>query len=226
MRHKILAVALVVVLGAALAGCMTPSGYYDPAGSAAGGMMGGAATGAALGAIIGAATGNPAAGAWIGAASGAGAGALAGSIYARQQNAAMAQGQAQGPPQGPAQGPAAEGPPPPGYDPSMGNVISIDQAVAEPELVQAGGQVMLTMNYSVMTPQNLVVPVNLVREIRKNAQLIDQPYQQPRQVRNGAYTARVAYSLPANALPGGYVATFRIVSGLGVTEKSVYFTVQ
>jgi hypothetical protein len=212
MRYKFMAVALAVTLGVASAGCMTPSGYYDPQASAAGGMVGGAATGAALGAIIGAATGNPGAGAWIGAASGAGAGALAGSIYAREQNVARAQ--------------AAQGPPPQGYDPSLGNIFAIDQANVDPQRVQPGGQVMLTMNYRVMTPQNLAVPVNLVQEIRKDGQPIDQPYQQSQQVRNGSYVARVAYSLPASAARGGYVVTFRIMSSLGTMEKTVYFSVQ
>ncbi|MBI5238277.1 MAG: hypothetical protein HY887_07645 [Deltaproteobacteria bacterium] len=85
---------------------------------------------------------------------------------------------------------------------------------------------MLTMNYRVMTPQNQPVPVQLVREIRKDGQLIDQPYQEPRQVPNGSHAARVAYHLPPNAPPGSYVATFRIVSSLGTSEKSVYFSVQ
>lgn len=85
---------------------------------------------------------------------------------------------------------------------------------------------MLTMNYRVMTPQNQPVAVQLVREIRKDGQLIEQPYQEPRQVQNGAFAARVAFNLRPNAPPGNYVATFRIVSNLGTTEKSVYFSVQ
>jgi hypothetical protein len=212
MRHKIMAVALVVIMGVALTGCMTPSGYYDPGASAAGGMVGGAATGAALGAIIGAATGNPGTGAWIGAASGAGVGALGGSIYAREQNMARAQ--------------AAQGAPPSGYDPAMGNMVAIDQVSVDPVRVQSGSRIMLNMNYRVMTPQNQPVTVQLVREISKDGQQIDQPYQEPREVRNGSHGARIAYNLPTNVPPGSYVATFRIVSSLGTTEKSVSFSVQ
>lgn len=222
MRCKIKAVVLVVILAVALAGCQTPSGYYDPQASAAGGMAGGMVTGAALGALIGAAAGNPAAGAWIGAASGAGVGALVGSAYARDQNMARAQT-----PPGPLpQGQPPQGPPPQGYDPGMGNAVAIDQAQVAPDRIQPGGQVMLTMNYHVMTPQNAVVPLTLVREIRKDGQMLAPPYEEPRQVRNGSYEARVGYNLPPNAPPGGYVATFRVISGLGTTEKSVYFSVQ
>jgi len=214
MRQKVTAVVLVVLLGLALAGCQTPSGYYDPGASAAAGMVGGAAGGAALGSIIGAATGNPGTGAWIGAASGAGVGALAGSIYARDQNQNLARAQ------------AAPGPPPSGYDPPMGNGVVIDQAYVSPPNARPGSQIMLTMNYRVMTPQNQPVALQLVREISKDGQLIEQPYQEPRQVRNGAFAARVGFNLRPNVPPGNYVATFRIVSNLGTAEKSVYFSVQ
>jgi hypothetical protein len=218
MRQQIMAVALVLMLGAALAGCQTSSGYYDPGASAAGGMLAGAAGGAALGSIIGAATGNPGAGAWIGAASGAGVGALAGSVYARDQNQNLARAQAE------------QGAPPPGYGPGYGpgrgNLVAIDQAFVQPNVVRPGSQVMLIMKYRVMSPQNQPVPVQLVREISKDGQLINQPYQEERQVPNGTYGARVAYNVPPDFPPGNYVATFRIFSSLGNSEKSVYFSVQ
>ena len=70
MTRKCLAIAGVVLLVVSLAGCVTDSGYYDPARSAGAGALGGAATGAAIGSIIGAATGNAATGAWVGAAAG------------------------------------------------------------------------------------------------------------------------------------------------------------
>jgi hypothetical protein len=177
-------------------------------------MVGGAAGGAALGSIIGAATGHPGAGAWIGAASGAGAGALAGSLYARDQNQNLARAQ------------AAPGAPPPGYDPGMANAVAIDQVYVQPNRARPGNQIMLTMKYRVMSPQNQPLSVQLVREISKDGQLIDQPYQEERQLPSGAYGARVAYHLAPSIPPGNYVATFRVLSSLGTSEKSVYFSVQ
>ena len=85
MSRKILTLALVVIFGLSLVGCMEESGYYSPERSAGAGALGGAATGAALGAIIGAATGSPATGAWIGAASGALVGGVGGYLYAEHQ---------------------------------------------------------------------------------------------------------------------------------------------
>ena len=70
MKRKWLAVPIVFLFVVSLAGCVTDSGYYDPARSAGAGALGGAAAGAALGASIGAASGHAATGAWIGAAAG------------------------------------------------------------------------------------------------------------------------------------------------------------
>ncbi|MDD5642585.1 MAG: glycine zipper domain-containing protein [Syntrophales bacterium] len=270
MQHKIKVMALVAVLGLVLAGCQTPSGYYDPGTSAAGGMLGGAAGGAALGAIIGAATGNPGAGAAIGAATGAAVGGVGGAVYANDQNMSRAaQGSpppGYGPPQGysnPPQGYSnpqgfsnqqgynnpqgynnsqgydnsqghwnmqGNGPSPgygpSSYSPSGGKAVAIDRASVNPVRVRPGSQVMLTMNYRVTAPRNQPVSVQLVREISKDGQSIDQPYGEPRQVQNGPHTARVAYHIPPDALPGNYVATFRVVSDQGTSERKVNFSVQ
>jgi hypothetical protein len=104
--------------------------------------------------------------------------------------------------------------------------VAIDQAYVQPNRVRPGSQIMLTMKYRVMSPQNQPVPVQLVREISRDGQLINQPYQEERQVPNGTYGARVAYNVPPDFPPGNYVATFRILSSLGTSEKSVYFSVQ
>lgn len=245
MRRKIIGMALVVMLGAALVGCQTTSGYYDPTMSAGAGLLGGGAGGAVLGAIIGAATGNPGAGAAIGAASGAVVGGLGGALYANNQN----------------RGQAAQGPPPPGYgypqsysyqkgysnpqgyddsegywktpgygpssyNQSAGEAVAIDQAYVNPVSAQPGSQIMLTMNYRVASPQDQPVSVKLVREISRDGWLVDQPYAEPRQVQNGPHDARVAYEIPPDAVPGNYVATFKVVSDQGTSERKVNFTVQ
>ncbi|MBI4795160.1 MAG: hypothetical protein HY790_04850 [Deltaproteobacteria bacterium] len=94
MARKFLVIAMVLIFGAALAGCATESGYYDPGRSAGAGALGGAATGAALGAIIGAATGAPATGAWVGAAAGGLLGGVGGYLYAEHRNSQMRSAQA------------------------------------------------------------------------------------------------------------------------------------
>jgi hypothetical protein len=212
MSRRILALAMVVIFGMSLAGCQTESGYYDPGRSAGAGALGGAATGAALGAIIGAATGSAATGAWIGAAAGAAIGGVGGYLYAEHKNNEIRDQQAA----------AAEY----NYQPSQGNVVNIDQASANPSVVGPGQQVNLGIQYTILTPDNVPVSVNLVREVRFQGQMLGQPYQTTVSNANGTFSDSVAYSLPSNASPGNYTVTSRMVSSSGSSQKDANFTVQ
>ena len=212
MSRKILVLTIVSIFMVSLAGCMTESGYYSPEGSAGAGALGGAATGAALGAIIGAATGSPATGAWIGAASGALVGGVGGYLYAQHLNNEIRDQQA-----------AAQAY---NYQPSQGNVVSVDAADASPSVVRAGQQVNLGMTYTILTPSNIPVSVTLVREVRFNGQLLGQPYQTTVNNANGTFNDSVAYSLPGNASYGNYSVTSRVASSYGSSSREAYFSVQ
>jgi len=210
--RKSLALAIVLIFSISLVGCQTESGYYDPARSAGAGALGGAATGAALGAIIGAATGAPATGAWIGAAAGAVAGGLGGYIYAEHKNREIRDEQAAA---------AAYN-----YQPSQGNVVNIDQAMANPAVVAPGQQVDLGVQYTVLTPTDTPISLNLVREVRYQGQLLGQPHQTTLNNANGTYSDSVAYTLPSNASPGQYTVTNRLSSSYGSSQQDASFTVR
>lgn len=212
MSRRILALAMVVIFTMSLAGCVTESGEYDPGRSAGAGALGGAATGAALGAIIGAATGSPATGAWIGAASGAVVGGVGGYLYAKHKNNQIRDQRA-----------AAQAY---NYSPSQGYVVAIDRADAVPSVVGRGQQVNLNLNYTILTPSNSMVSVNLVREVRYQGRLVGQPYQTSVGNTNGSYSDAVAYSLPSDAPPGNYVVVSRVESSVGSSTREAYFTVR
>ncbi len=212
MSRKILVLAMVSIFLVSLAGCQTESGYYDTGRSAGAGALGGAATGAAIGAIIGAATGAPATGAWIGAASGALVGGVGAYLYAQHKNNEIRDQRAAA---------AAYG-----YNPSQGNVVSVDQAYADPATAYPGQQVNLGMQYTILTPSNVPVSVTLVREVRYGGQLLGQPYQTTVSNANGTFSDSVAYSLPSNAARGTYTVTSRLVSSYGSSQRDAYFTVQ
>jgi|UniRef100_A0A7C3WNM5 hypothetical protein len=208
--RKMVAFVVVLSMVAALGGCAT-NGYYDPARSAGAGALGGAATGAAIGSIIGAATGSPATGAWAGAASGAVAGLVGGYLYAEHQNrqrASYAQAQQQY-----------------NYSPSQGYVVNISEATVSPATLRAGQQAHLFMTYTILAPQNTPTTVTLYREVRKDGQLVGQPYQTTVNNYPGTYTDQVGYVVPGNALPGTYTVTNRVISSYGTAERVSYFTV-
>jgi len=211
MTRKWLAIAGVVLLVVSLAGCVTDSGYYDPARSAGAGALGGAATGAAIGSIIGAATGHAATGAWVGAAAGGVLGGVGGAVYASHRNSEIRSSQAA------AQANNYQG---------QGNVVSVDNVMASPSTVRPGQQVNLGVDYTILTPDNQPVSATLVREIRYQGNLVGSPYQTTVSNSNGSYNDNVTYSLPNNATPGVYTVVTRLNSNYGTSQRDASFTVQ
>jgi hypothetical protein len=211
MMKKVLAVAMVLVMVAALGGCATESGYYSPGRSAGAGLLGGAATGAALGSIIGAATGSAATGAWVGAAAGALVGTVGGYLYAEHRNSMMRSSAA-----------AAQS-----YNyTGSGNVVNIENTYVNPSAVRPGQQVNLGMTYTILTPGNAPTSVTLVREVRLGNSLVGQPYQTTVTNANGTFSDNVGYNVPANAPPGNYTVTSRVLSSYGSAQRDNYFSVQ
>lgn len=209
--HKTFAVLMVLVFGFTMFGCATDGGYYDTGRSAGVGALGGAATGAALGSIIGAATGSPATGAWVGAATGAVVGGLGGYLYAEHRNSMARSAQA-----------AAQTY---NYSPSQGNMVQIDQASVSPASARPGQQVTFHMGYTVLTPGNAATQVTITREVRKDGQLVGQPYSTQVTNQNGSFNDQVNYVIPQNAPRGSYAVTNRITSSAGTAERVSYFTV-
>lgn len=208
--RKIVAIVVAIAMLAALGGCAT-NGYYDTGRSAGAGALGGAATGAAIGSIIGAATGSPATGAWVGAATGAVAGLVGGYLYAEHQNrqrASYAQAQQQY-----------------NYSPSQGYMVTVSEATVSPGSLRPGQQATMFMTYTVLAPQNNPMSVTLYREVRKDGQMVGQPFQTTVNNYPGTYSDQVNYVVPSNATPGTYTVTNRVISNYGTAERVSYFTV-
>lgn len=211
MIRKSLALLMVLIFAVSLVGCVTESGYYDPARSAGAGALGGAATGAALGAIIGAATGSPATGAWIGAASGALVGAIGGALYAEHRNQQMRS--------------AAMAAQYYNYTPARGAIIEVNEAAAMPSTVRPGQTVDMLMTYTVLTPENIPVQVTLYRDVSTAGRPVGQPYQVQATNQNGTYQDRVGFTIPRDAPPGTYAVRNRVMTAYGSSERTAYFTV-
>ncbi len=211
MNRRWLAIAVVFVFAVSLAGCVTESGYYDPYRSAGAGALGGAATGAAIGSIIGAATGSAATGAWIGAAAGGVLGGVGGALYAAHRNREIRSAEA-----------AAQAY---GYQ-GQGNVVSVDNVTASPGVASPGQGILLTADYTILTPENVPVSATLVREIRYGGNLVGSPYQTTVTNTNGTYNDTVTYSLPRDATPGVYTVVTRLTSSYGSSERDASFTIR
>jgi hypothetical protein len=167
--------------------------------------------GAAIGSIIGAATGHASSGAWVGAAAGGVLGGVGGALYASHRNSQIRSARA-----------AAQVNNYQGQD----NVVSVDLATASPGMARAGQQVMLGVDYTILTPDNMPVSANLVREIRYQGSLVGSPYQTTVSNTNGSYNDTVTYSLPGNATPGVYTVVTRLMSNYGTSQRDASFSVQ
>jgi hypothetical protein len=211
MNRKWLAMAVAVLFAVSLAGCVSDSGYYDPARSAGAGALGGAATGAAIGSIIGAATGSPATGAWVGAAAGGVIGGVGGALYASHRNSEIRSAQA-----------AAQSR---GYQ-GQGYVVSVDNVAASPGMTSPGQQVMLSADYTILTPDNMPVSATLTREIRYGGNLLGSPHSTTVSNTNGTFNDTVTYSLPNNATPGVYTVITRLSSSYGTSQRDTSFSVR
>jgi hypothetical protein len=211
MTRKWYAIALMVLLSVSLVGCVGEGGYYAPGQSAGAGALGGAATGAAIGSIIGAATGSAATGAWVGAAAGGILGGVGGYLYAEHRNSEIRSAQAA------AMANNYQG---------QGNVVSVDSVSASPSTVAPGGTVNLGMTYTILTPANAPMSVNLVREVRLNGQMVGTPYQTTVSNANGTFSDYINYVLPNNATRGSYTVTSRVVTSAGTSQRDAGFTVQ
>jgi hypothetical protein len=211
MTRKWLAIVVVVLFTVSFVGCTTEGGYYSPGQSAGAGALGGAATGAAIGSIIGAATGSPATGAWVGAAAGGILGGVGGYLYAEHRNSEIRSAQSA------AMANNYQG---------QGNVVSVDNVSASPSTASPGQTVSLGMTYTILTPANAPISVNLVREVRLNGQMVGTPYQTTVSNANGTFNDSINYVLPSNASRGNYTVTSRVVSSAGTSQRDAYFTVQ
>jgi hypothetical protein len=86
--------------------------------------------------------------------------------------------------------------------------------------------VVLTMTYTIITPDNVPTQVTLYREVRHNGETMGQPSAIQVSNQNGTFEDQVSYSLPPNAPPGVYTVSNRVITRYGGAERTSSFQVQ
>jgi hypothetical protein len=112
-----------------------------------------------------------------------------------------------------------------GYQ-GQGYVVSVDNVAASPGVASPGQQILLSVDYTILTPENMPVSATLVREIRYGGSLVGSPYQTTVTNTNGTYNDSVTYSLPTNATPGVYTVVTRLMSSYGTSQRDTSFTIR
>jgi hypothetical protein len=113
-----------------------------------------------------------------------------------------------------------------GYCPTGGCVLRLDKVEVRPNRVRSGGTTQLSTTYTILTPEQVALPVAITREIFYQGKSLGRTKNIESRVYNGTRTQYVDFTLPANAAPGIYQLITKITTGYGTAEDRTDFQVQ
>jgi hypothetical protein len=113
-----------------------------------------------------------------------------------------------------------------GYCPTGGCVLRLDAVEVHPNRARRGGTVLLLTTYTLLTPEQIAIPVTITREISFRGKSLGRTRTMESRRLNGTWTQKVDFTLPATAAPGEYTLTTKVTTGYGTAEKVVTFWVE
>lgn len=112
-----------------------------------------------------------------------------------------------------------------GYCPTGGCVLRLDRVEVRPNRVRKGGTVLLSTTYTILTPEQVAIPVAITREIFYQGKSLGKTKSIESRRFNGTRTQEVSFTLPANAAPGIYRLVTLVTTGYGTARDTVDFQV-
>jgi len=112
------------------------------------------------------------------------------------------------------------------YCPTGGCVIRLDRISVNPPRARAGDTLLLTTSYTLLTPEQIAIPVTITREIFFQGKSLGKTKSTDSRQLNGTFDQQVNFQLPANAVPGTYTLVTIISTGYGQSQKSADFLVE
>jgi hypothetical protein len=109
--------------------------------------------------------------------------------------------------------------------PTGGCVLKLDEVGVRPARAHKGDTLTLTTTYSILTPEQLAMPVSITREIFFEGKALGQTKSMDSGKLNGSWTQEVEFTLPADARPGVYTLRTKVTTGYGAAQKDVTFEV-
>jgi hypothetical protein len=113
-----------------------------------------------------------------------------------------------------------------GYCPTGGCVLRLDKVEVKPNRARAGATLRLATTYTILTPEQVALPVAITREVFYQGKSLGRTKNVENRVYNGTRTQYVDFTLPANAAPGSYQLITKISTGYGTAEDRTDFQVQ
>jgi hypothetical protein len=111
------------------------------------------------------------------------------------------------------------------YCPTGGCVIRLEEVQITPVRATRGDTLTLTTTYTVLTPENVPIPLTISREILYKGESLGRVQAMNANNQNGTYVQNIDFTLPADAEPGAYIVVTRVTTGYGMDEKPLEFTV-
>jgi hypothetical protein len=112
-----------------------------------------------------------------------------------------------------------------GYCPSGGCVLRLDKVEVKPNRARKGATLMLSTTYTILTPEQVSLPVSITREIVYRGKSLGRTKSIESRVYNGTRTQEIDFTLPANAAPGIYQLITKITTGYGTAQDRTDFQV-
>jgi hypothetical protein len=111
------------------------------------------------------------------------------------------------------------------YCPTGGCVIRLDDLQLQPLRATPGGTLTLTTTYTILTPENVDIPITISRELSVGGKSLGRVTAMNANNKNGTFIQTLDFILPTDAAPGRYTLVTRISTGFGQDEKRVEFQV-
>lgn len=112
------------------------------------------------------------------------------------------------------------------YCPTGGCVIRLEDVTLHPVEASPGATLTLTTKYTILTPENLPIPVTISREVMFQGKSLGRVKAMDANVSNGTYDQDINFTLPADATPGVYTVVTRVSTGYGFDHKDLEFYVK
>ena len=112
-----------------------------------------------------------------------------------------------------------------GYCPSGGCVLRLDQVEVKPNRARKGATLKLSTTYTILTPEQVSLPVSITREIFYQGKSLGRTKSMESRVYNGTRTQEIDFTLPATAPSGIYQLITKISTGYGTAQDRTDFQV-
>jgi hypothetical protein len=113
-----------------------------------------------------------------------------------------------------------------GYCPTGGCVLRLDSVEIKPNRARRGDTLLLSTTYTILTPEEVALPVAITREIFYQGKSLGRTKSIETRRENGTWTQEINFTLPATAAPGTYSLVTLVTTGYGTAQDTANFQVE